>query len=85
MYFVYVLKSESHDWIYVGMTSNIHRRIEDHNKGYNKSTRPYRPFTLLMKKEFEDSLSARKQEKYWKSGIGKEQIKKAVASLSTDR
>ncbi len=85
MYFVYVLKSIKHNWIYVGMTSDINRRIYDHNMGYNKSSKPYKPFVLVMKKEFNDSISARKQEKCWKGGAWKEWIKKEIASLSTDR
>jgi hypothetical protein len=37
MYWVYALKSAQHNWIYVGMTSNIERRVEEHNRGRNTS------------------------------------------------
>ncbi|MBK8722715.1 MAG: GIY-YIG nuclease family protein [Saprospiraceae bacterium] len=33
MFYVYVLKSCLKNWFYVGMTSDINRRISDHNKG----------------------------------------------------
>ena len=39
MYTVYVLKSVSADWFYVGMTSDFDRRLSDHNSGYNLSTK----------------------------------------------
>jgi putative endonuclease len=85
MFTVYILKSTIKDWIYVGMTTDFERRIHDHNRWYNKSTRPYRPFKVILTEKYWTSLEARKKEKQYKSGIGKESIKKLVASLSTDR
>jgi putative endonuclease len=41
MYFVYTIKSQKKDWIYVGMTDHIERRLPQHNAGFNKSTKPY--------------------------------------------
>ena len=57
------------------MTSDINRRIADHNKGYNRSTKPYAPFELVFIEEYQNSLDARNREKYLKSGIGKEFLK----------
>ncbi|WP_367389978.1 GIY-YIG nuclease family protein [Lewinella sp. LCG006] len=37
MYFVYALKSHDRNYIYVGLTNNIDRRINEHNAGYNKT------------------------------------------------
>ena len=75
MYFVYVIKSEIRKYIYVGLTNNLERRIDEHNKGYNKTTKPYRPFTLIHSEIFETRSQARIKEKYFKSGIGREFIK----------
>ena len=69
---VYALKSTSRNYIYVGMTSNLERRVNEHNIGRNKTTRPYKPFVLLYSELQEDRISARKREKYLKSGVGKE-------------
>ncbi|TAM99842.1 MAG: hypothetical protein EPN39_05595 [Chitinophagaceae bacterium] len=44
MFFVYALKSLSRNYIYVGMTNSLERRLKEHNEGRNKSTKPYRPF-----------------------------------------
>ena len=52
------------------MTNNIERRIKEHNLGYNKTTKAYKPFLLIYK-----GKKARGREKYLKSGIGKEFLK----------
>ncbi len=75
MYTVYALKSLSRKYIYVGITKNLEERIRRHNSGYEKTTRPYRPFELLYKEECSDRVEARKREVYLKSGIGKEFLK----------
>ncbi|WP_378176748.1 GIY-YIG nuclease family protein [Aquimarina sp. SS2-1] len=76
MIFVYVIKSQIKNWIYVGMTNNLERRIAQHNKGQNKSTNPYKPFILLFFETFPDTKEARAREKYLKSTSGKRWIRK---------
>ncbi len=75
MYFVYALKSENRNYIYVGLTDNIERRFNEHQTGKNKTTGPYRPFKLIYSQTFETRLQARLKEKYLKSGVGKEFLK----------
>jgi putative endonuclease len=75
MYYVYALVSESRNYIYVGMTDGLERRIASHNSGYNRPTKPYLPFRLLMTEEHTTRVAARAREKYFKSGIGKEFLK----------
>lgn len=76
MYYTYVLKSKIRNYIYVGLTSDIDRRLNEHNQGHNKTTEPYKPFDLLLKESYSTRIEARKREKYLKSGAGKEWIKK---------
>ncbi|MBF0522238.1 MAG: GIY-YIG nuclease family protein [Candidatus Omnitrophica bacterium] len=75
MYYVYVIFSKLRKYIYVGLTNDVKRRFEQHQKGYNKKTRAYRPFQLINVELFFSRIDARKREKYLKSGIGKEWIK----------
>ena len=75
MIFVYAIKSLSRNYLYVGMTNDLERRIAEHNNGENKSTKAYRPFKLIYSETFPDRISARAKEKYLKSGIGKEFLK----------
>jgi putative endonuclease len=82
MFFVYILKSENNWRFYVGMTSNLEKRIEEHNKGYTKSTKGYRPWKLFFFETFQSRAEARSREKYYKSGIGKEKIKQKWSSSS---
>ncbi len=63
------------NYIYVGMTSDLNRRIREHNSGKEKTTNPYRPFTLIYQEQCENRLEGRKREKYWKSGVGKEKLR----------
>ncbi len=75
MYLVYALRSKVDGRIYVGFTSDLERRIKEHNSGKTKSTKGYIPWELLYKEEVTDRNEARKKEKYFKSGIGKEYLK----------
>jgi putative endonuclease len=76
MYLVYVLKSEVFKRYYVGMTNDLPRRLKEHNSGKTRSTGYYRPWQVLFFESFETRAEARTREKYLKSGIGKEFIKK---------
>lgn len=73
---VYAIKSTQVDWIYVGQTNNIQRRLHEHNEGFNKSTKPYRPFDLIFTENFPDRAAARTKEKYLKSAAGKRKLKR---------
>jgi putative endonuclease len=75
MYYVYVIKSETRNYLYVGLTDNVERRLNEHQTGKNKTTKPYRPFRLILVEQFETRIKAREREKYLKSGIGKEFLK----------
>ena len=70
-YIVYVIRSRIKDYQYAGMTSDLTRRLNDHNLGYNKSTKPYAPFDLIYTEVCIDSISARKREKFLKSTRGR--------------
>jgi putative endonuclease len=72
MFYVYAILSLKRSYIYVGLTSDIERRIRQHNKGYEKTTKPYAPFQLIYSEQFDTRAEARKREKYLKSGAGKE-------------
>jgi len=78
MYIVYAIKSQSRNYIYVGMTSNLEERLHRHNAGYERTTKPYRPFTLIYQEEVDTRMEARKREKYFKRGIGKDFLKKLI-------
>ena len=78
MFTVYAIKSITHNYIYVGMTSDLIKRLDWHNNGYEKTTKPYRPFELIFSEVLETRIEGREREKYFKSGIGKDFLRNLV-------
>ena len=73
---VYVLYSKKYDRFYVGFTQDLKRRLKEHNSGKTKSTKAYLPWVVVYTERVEERTQARKREKYLKSGVGREFIKK---------
>ncbi|MDP3999264.1 MAG: GIY-YIG nuclease family protein [bacterium] len=69
-YFVYILQSLKDDGFYVGMTTNLEKRLNYHNKRLVKSTKHRVPFKLIYNESFGDRKTARDREKYLKSYKG---------------
>jgi len=76
MVWVYAISSLHSNYIYVGITADLDARIARHNSGRERTTKPYLPYELIYVEECKNRLEARLREKYWKSGIGKEQLRK---------
>ena len=72
---VYALKSQTVDWIYVGFTSDIERRLNEHNSKKSKSTKAYAPFELVYSEIVETRAMARFREKQLKTSAGKRFIR----------
>jgi putative endonuclease len=84
-YYTYVLKSERDDHLYIGYTSDLRKRIDEHNKGKVRSTKSRRPLSLVYYEEYEDKTSGRKREIFLKSGQGRLFLKNKLKEFSTDR
>ena len=78
MHYIYAIVSGKDNRIYVGITSNIEKRIKEHNLGRTKSTKYYRPWELFYSEAAESRLLARMREKKLKSGFGREFLKKKL-------
>ena len=70
-YYVYVLKSEKDSLFYIGYTTNLKKRLADHNKGKNFSTKFRRPFKLIFYESYLNKSDALRREKYFKTSPGK--------------
>ena len=79
-YYVVVLRSDKFEHNYFGFSSDVERRIIQHNTGHTKSTKPYRPWRLLFAEAYSSKNEAIEREKFLKSGQGREYIKKVLAS-----
>jgi putative endonuclease len=75
LYTVYVLHSDKDCKRYIGVTSDISRRIIEHNLGLVKSTKNRRPLVLIYKELFSNKSEAMKREKFFKTGKGREYLK----------
>lgn len=76
MIYVYVIRSLVKKFTYAGITDDLADRLNRHNSGRNLATSRFRPFELLFSEKFETRALARLREKYLKSGVGREFIKK---------
>lgn len=69
--YVYILRSKGHfSQVYVGMTTNLKKRVEQHNTGQVTYTSRYAPWLVETALWFKDSAKAILFEKYLKSHSG---------------
>jgi putative endonuclease len=74
-YFVYFLKSLRNGDIYIGSTTDVSKRFASHNSGRVKSTKGYRPWSLLESIEYNSRSEAVRMEQFYKTGQQKEILK----------
>jgi len=76
MFYTYILKSLNNKRLYTGSTNNLKRRFQEHNNGIGgKYTKDNRPFELLYYEAYNTYDLAKKAEKFYKTGYGKEVLK----------
>jgi len=77
-HYVYVLRSLEDDFYYTGYTSDLEKRLKEHNNGKVKSTRHRKPFDLVYFEGSRNKNDALHREKYLKSTYGKRYIKHRI-------
>lgn len=70
MFYVYFLKSNNHDFHYIGHTNDLKARLIHHNNGNSRATKPYAPFELISYIAVKTRKQASDLEKYFKTGSG---------------
>jgi putative endonuclease len=69
---VYILRSlQDPSRTYVGLTTDVRRRLATHNSGGSRATAANRPWALVVSIEFADPNRAEAFEQYLKSGAGR--------------
>jgi putative endonuclease len=76
MYYAYILKSKTNGNLYKGSTQNLEERVIQHNEGKVNYTSKYIPWELVYFEIFETRAEAMAREKFFKSGKGREWLKK---------
>ena len=76
MYHIYVLYSQKLKKKYIGVTGkNPHKRLQEHLSGQVPFTSRAKDWKLIYEKQFESKIEAYKEEKFLKSGKGRENLK----------
>ncbi len=70
MYSVYILKSKKDGRYYYGSTSDLDKRIKEHNAGKVRSTKNRRPLILHYSEIYETKTEAIRRERFFKSVDG---------------
>ena len=81
-YYVYVLYSQKDGRLYTGYTSDIGKRLRDHNVGNTKFLRNRRPLKLVYYEEFNTKTEAIARERYFKTPERGAQKKKLIEQAS---
>lgn len=75
MFFVYVLFSLRDRKLYVGFTSNLEKRMGEHQRGGVPSTKERLPLKLIYYEAYLTSREAERGERYLKGGNGRRELK----------
>lgn len=77
-YYVYILISLKDSSLYVGLTHDIKKRLQEHKDGLGGFTKGHLPYKLVFVSIFSDKFTAARFEKYLKSASGKAFIRKRI-------
>lgn len=78
MFYNYVLQSENKGRLYIGFTSDLRKRLREHNQGLNQSTKPYRPRKLIYYEACLNEKDAKRREGYLKTTQGRRLLKRRM-------
>ena len=79
MHYVYSIQSENNpDKYYIGLTTDVKRRLAEHNSGKSIHTNKFKPWKLVSYTAFMDKPKAEKFEAYLKTSSGRAFAKKRL-------
>ena len=86
MYYVYVLQSEAEDdRFYLGSTTDLKRRMQEHNQGKNKSTRGHQWKLVYYEAYLSEAASREREHKLKQDGRTKRFLMQRIkTSLKTN-
>ena len=77
-WYVYVLESIRSKDLYIGYTNDLRKRLKEHNRGLNFSTKPYLPWQLIHYEAYRHQNDAKRREKYLKTNQGSRLLKRML-------
>ena len=81
-YYTYILQSHQDSRLYFGQTQNLEKRLQEHNSGQSKYTKPYLPWDIVAYKAFTDRKQALKFEKMLKNLHSRERVRNFISSYN---
>jgi putative endonuclease len=79
MYWVYILENQSDKSWYIGLTSNLKRRLQEHKGGYgSRTTSLKKNWHIIYCEGYLNKKDAAGREKFLKSGSGRKFLKKQL-------
>ena len=80
MYTVYILQSGKDSSLYIGYTSDLGRRIDQHNAGESRYTKSKIPWHVVYTEKFKLKSDAIKRERFLKKQRNSEFYKRLIQS-----
>ncbi len=79
MFYVYILECQQDKSWYIGYTSDLERRIKDHQSGYGcRTTSMKKDWKLIYYEAYLEKQDAIGREKFLKSGSGRKYLNKQL-------
>lgn len=78
MFVTYILQSLKTNEFYTGSTGDLDTRLTQHQQGLSRSTKHACPWKLVYHEEFATRAEAMQRERYFKSGRGRDELKKLL-------
>jgi len=86
MYYTYCIESLQNAKLYIGSTSNLKKRLFDHNDGMGGDFTSHNgPWKLIYYEAYLHKEDAMAQEKYYKTGFGRDTLKKKLQTYFGSR
>lgn len=84
-FYVYILASVNYDHLYIGRTKDLNKRIKEHNRGLNFSTKPYLPWRIIHYEAYLNERDAKRREGYLKTSQGSRLLKRMLKEYFYDK
>ena len=79
LYHVYALYSDQYDKLYIGLTTDLEKRLYAHNHLPKGWTRHFRPWRLVYTEAWQDKSEALKREQELKTHRGRDFIRSLLS------
>lgn len=81
MYRVYILENQDDKSWYIGYTSDLDKRLNEHQSGYgSKTTRRKENWELIYCEGYTEMADAKGRERFLKSGSGRRFLRKQLSN-----